>query len=190
MNSEAARPVSCPHCSARYLLPAQLLGPGGARITCPSCHRTFLVPASVAVPSERLARDTEAADLESAQASQAAEGADRIEPVALPPNAATPVEARPPTRAPSPGTPAPSGQSSPDEIAREVVEGLAGRRGDAIVAANAAGKLFAECGADILSAYDDYRRRAGSAAGAAPFRSALRDQLGIELPEGTERARR
>jgi len=182
MNSEAARPVTCPHCSARYLLPAQLVGPGGARITCPSCRKTFLVPASEAVAAQR---PPEAAHMESAQAE---DEADRIEPVALPPNAATPVEARPSAR--SAGAPAPAGQPSPDDIAREVVGGLVERHGPAIVAANSVGKLFAECGADIMSAYDDYRKRAGSAAGAAPFRSALRDQLGIELPEGSERARR
>jgi predicted Zn finger-like uncharacterized protein len=33
--------VTCPHCAARYLLPAHLLGPGGARVRCPGCSRSF-----------------------------------------------------------------------------------------------------------------------------------------------------
>ena len=185
MNSEAAQPVTCPYCAARYLLPAQLVGPGGARITCPSCQRTFMVPPGVAVPSERLSRGSDEGDAESEQPSAAR--SDRIEPIALPPNAATPVESRTPVRPAAPAAPSPM---SPDEIAREVVGGLAERHGDAILAANSAGRLFAECGVDIMGAYDDYRRRAGSAAGAMPFRNALREQLGVELPEGTERARR
>lgn len=187
MNSEAAQPVTCPYCAARYLLPAQLVGPGGARITCPSCQKAFMVPPGVAVPTERLSRGSDEGDAESEE-SGASQRSDRIDPVALPPNAATPVEARTPAR--SAPAAAPAAAMSPDEIAREVVGGLAERHGDAILAANSAGKLFAECGVYIMGAYDDYRRRAGSAAGAVPFRNALREQLGVELPEGTERARR
>ncbi len=192
MNSEAAQPVTCPHCAARYLLPAQLVGPGGARITCPSCQRTFMVPPGVAVPSERLSRGADEGDEESEQPAGAPQRPDRIDPVALPPSAATPVEARTPARPAAAPTsaPAPAAAMSPEEIAREVVGGLAERHGDAILAANSAGNLFAECGIHIMGAYDDYRRRAGSAAGAVPFRNALREQLGVELPEGTERARR
>ena len=188
MNSEAAQPVTCPYCAARYLLPAQLVGPGGARITCPSCQRSFMVPPGVAVPSERLSRGVDEGDAESEQPSGASQRPDRIDPVALPPNSATPVEARTPARPAA--APAPAAPMSPDEIAREVVGGLAERHGDVILAANSAGNLFAECGVHIMGAYDDYRRRAGSAAGAVPFRNALRERLGVELPEGTERARR
>lgn len=182
MNSEAAQPVTCPYCAARYLLPAQLVGPGGARITCPSCQKTFMVPPGVAVPAERLARGDEG-DVESGQPARP----ERIDPVALPPNAATPVESRTPARPAAPTAPTPM---SPEEIAREVVGGLAEKHGDEILAANSTGKLFAECGVHIMGAYDDYRRRAGSAAGAVPFRNALRELLGVELPEGPERAPR
>lgn len=35
--------VRCPHCSATYLLPESLLGPGGARVRCPSCQGSFSV---------------------------------------------------------------------------------------------------------------------------------------------------
>jgi predicted Zn finger-like uncharacterized protein len=184
MNSEAAQPVTCPYCSARYLLPAQLMGPGGARITCPSCRKSFQVAAGAAASGAR----ADGASAESGRPARTPDDSELIEPVALPPSAARPVEARPAARAASPGAPAIA--LSPAEIANEVVRGLVEQHGDAILAANAAGKLFAECGVDIMGAYDDYRRRAGSAAGAGPFRNALREQLGVELPEGTERSRR
>jgi predicted Zn finger-like uncharacterized protein len=35
--------VQCPQCSTRYLLPEQLLGPGGARVRCPQCATRFVV---------------------------------------------------------------------------------------------------------------------------------------------------
>jgi predicted Zn finger-like uncharacterized protein len=35
--------VQCPQCSTRYLLPEQLLGPGGARVHCPQCESRFVV---------------------------------------------------------------------------------------------------------------------------------------------------
>jgi predicted Zn finger-like uncharacterized protein len=185
MTSEPAQQVTCPHCSARYLLPTQLVGPGGARITCPSCRKSFSVPPGPAVSAEYPDHAAEATEDGPAWASRTPSAHERIDPVALPPSAATPVEARAPSK-PASDAPA-AGPASPDEIAHEVVEGLAERHGEAIVAANASGKLFAECGPHIMGADDDYRRRAGSAAGAGPFRSALRLKLGIELPEGSER---
>ncbi len=42
-------PVKCPACSARYLLPASLLGEAGASVRCPSCGQEFGVDASGAV---------------------------------------------------------------------------------------------------------------------------------------------
>jgi predicted Zn finger-like uncharacterized protein len=36
-------PVTCPHCSTRYVLPRALLGPGGARVRCPRCREPFAV---------------------------------------------------------------------------------------------------------------------------------------------------
>jgi predicted Zn finger-like uncharacterized protein len=36
-------PVQCPKCSARYLLPATLVGEGGASVRCPACAHEFAV---------------------------------------------------------------------------------------------------------------------------------------------------
>jgi predicted Zn finger-like uncharacterized protein len=44
-------PVQCPACSARYLLPASLLGEAGASVHCPSCGHDFAVDATGAVLS-------------------------------------------------------------------------------------------------------------------------------------------
>jgi len=38
-------PVQCPACASRYLLPASLLGDGGAQVRCPTCGRDFAVDA-------------------------------------------------------------------------------------------------------------------------------------------------
>lgn len=49
--SDASRPVACPHCSTRYLLPDSLLGSAGARVKCPNCMQAFLVsPSGAASP--------------------------------------------------------------------------------------------------------------------------------------------
>ena len=42
-------PVQCPACSARYLLPATLLGEAGASVRCPTCTHEFTVDAQGAV---------------------------------------------------------------------------------------------------------------------------------------------
>ena len=39
-------PVQCPACSARYVLPASLLGEAGASVRCPACAHAFTVDAA------------------------------------------------------------------------------------------------------------------------------------------------
>ena len=48
-------------------------------------------------------------------------------------------------------------------------------------------ELFARHGADVLAAFDEYRRRAGDAAGSEPFRVELRERLGVDLMPRVER---
>jgi hypothetical protein len=85
--------------------------------------------------------------------------------------------------APAPQTPS---ESSVD-VARAVLGELAAHSGDAIAAAQAEGRLFAEFGAVITEAYEFYRRRIGSGARPEPFRAALRERWGVDLEPGSSR---
>jgi len=159
--------VSCPHCGARYLLPANLLGPGGARVRCPGCSRSFDVPAPAApAPPASGLRETPRR-----------------------PSIAAGAAAPAPPAAPAPAAPAaaaPATARSAQEIARELLEALGGSHGERLSAAVAEGSLFSKHGPEIFAAYDEYRRRAPQV-GAAPFRAALRELWGVELPEVTPR---
>jgi predicted Zn finger-like uncharacterized protein len=83
--------------------------------------------------------------------------------------------------APAPPPAPPPATESPDEIARSVLGELAAHSGEAIAAAQAQGRLFAEFGAVIGEAFEFYQRRIGSSADPAPFRIALREQWGVDL---------
>ncbi len=180
--------VACPNCSTRYLLPDHLMGPGGARVHCPTCGRTFSVPREEASEPAR----------EPAVKPEPARGL-RGEP------AARAEQARGPGSVPTSGAeaaPAPAADAAPvareapdaspsaHEIARAVLENLAAQHGVAITDAAARGRLFAEFGPAVLAAYDEYRRRVGREGARAPFRAALRERWGVELPEGLEGAER
>ena len=53
--------VRCPHCSTRYELPQQLMGPAGAQVRCPSCRGVFAVaPDGTARELSRAAPSTSA----------------------------------------------------------------------------------------------------------------------------------
>jgi hypothetical protein len=84
----------------------------------------------------------------------------------------------PEARAAAPATTEPEGRAA---IARGVLDELVVRSGDAIAAAHARGRLFAEFGPALLAAFDEYRRRAGGQAESGPFRDALRERWNIEL---------
>jgi hypothetical protein len=70
---------------------------------------------------------------------------------------------------------------SPFEVARAVLDELAAHSGEAIVEAQAQGRLFSEFGAVIAEAYEFYRRRVGPGADPAPFRAALRELWNVDL---------
>ncbi len=95
----------------------------------------------------------------------------------------------PPAMAPASANPPPArpaAPSAPDAIAREVLDALAMREGEAITTAAARGNLFATFGPQLFAAFEEYRRRAGGS-GAAPFRAALRERWNVDLPEVTPR---
>jgi predicted Zn finger-like uncharacterized protein len=169
MNPEArAIDVTCPNCEARYLLPAHLLFPTGSRARCPGCSQSFDVPPS-----------PDAGGPETPPA-----------PASPPPHAtATPPPLEPPPHAspgPKPGSSPPGAEATPGEVARAVLEALAVREGEEIDRSAAEGRLFARFGPAIFAAYDEYRRRMKDG-GPGPFRVALQERWGIELPEITPR---
>jgi hypothetical protein len=77
----------------------------------------------------------------------------------------------------------PDAADEPTRIARALVSSLADRR-DAMIEARDRGRLFVEWGPVLLDLFAEYRRRAGGEADPVPFRDALRETLGVELPEG------
>lgn len=178
--------IACPYCTTRYLLPDHLLGPGGARVRCPSCQRSFVVPAdadrgpaaveaSSATPLGAILNPSEEAAAPAASVSG--------EPIARTGSGALP--APPPATARADAPRDASGVSPADAqagIARAVLAALAEHHGEAIEAAGAAGRLLSEFGPALFDAYDDYRRRVGKGAMAAPFRAALQERWNVDLP--------
>ncbi len=88
-----------------------------------------------------------------------------------------------------PPPPVPEGTRE-ERIARMVLDELAIQHGREIDDAVARGRPFAEHGPALMEAWDEFRRRAGKGADAAPFRDALRARWGIDLPVSEESAGR
>lgn len=184
--------IACPYCTTRYLLPDHLLGPGGARVRCPSCQRSFVVPAD-ASRSDAAAEASPEAALGTilSPAEQASVPASSVsgEPIARSGSGALSTPPRSPARADASRD---AGGDSPADaqagIARAVLAALAEHHGEAIEAASASGRLLSEFGPALFAAYDDYRRRVGKGAAAAPFRAALRERWNVDLPGADEDA--
>lgn len=190
-------PVTCPHCSTRYVLPESLIGPGGARVRCPRCREPFSVgpdgseivplplPAPVAVAEPPPARErpqpepAQVAPYPASPGAQAPPGAPAPVAVAEPPAARERPEPEPAQVAP-----VVDAESLPHNVARAVLDDLASHSGEAIAASQAQGHLFREFGAVIAEAYEFYRRRVGPGADPAPFRAALKERWGVDLEPG------
>ena len=164
--------VYCSHCSTGYLLPDDLLGPRGARVRCPACGKTFVVlldtasstgdpvPTGVAAPTPL--------------------AADRIEP------APTAVEPEAPsatvTKAAGDG-----GAGGGDEtLAHELLDGLAREKGPRLETARLSGRVLAEFGPELMSVYEEYRRRLGSAGSPLTFKRVLKELWAVDLITGVE----
>jgi predicted Zn finger-like uncharacterized protein len=171
-SEERSTRVTCPRCDSAYLLPLRLFGPGGARVRCPSCSETFDVPAPGDSPP--------APSIEAGAAA-----ASEANAPAGPSPAAARSSARPDARAH--GETATGAARAATDIALDVIGRLAEREGAALDQSLAEGRLFAKFGPALFSAYDEYRARAPQA-GPGPFRAALRERWGVDLPEVTPRA--
>jgi predicted Zn finger-like uncharacterized protein len=164
--------VSCPHCGARYLLPASLLGPGGARVRCPGCSRSFDVPPAAALPEVAPAAVPQQ---RTASPSPAAGGP-----------AVKETPRRPSTAAATAAAAVDPGGRAPEEIASELLAALRTAEGESLSVAASKGSLFSQHGPAIFEAFDEFRRRAPGA-GTGPFRAAMRELWGVDLPEVTPR---
>lgn len=171
--------VRCPHCSARYELPEQLMGAAGAQVRCPGCKGVFAVApegtvreVSKPAPATREAGGTPAPAVTGARGP--AEGRAAPQAARSPARAAAPAQAQPP---------------SPESVAGALVSELAAHAGEGPREAFHRGRLFSEWGPALMDLYGEYRRRVGAAASGAPLRAALRERWGIDLPEGDPRGR-
>ena len=196
-------PVTCPHCSTRYVLPRALLGPGGARVRCPRCREPFSVSPdgeAIAPPAKPVesAFAAPAAEPNPANGTPAAvpETVSRIPaahapyappgtmPASEPEKQPEPVMAPEPVAVVASSEPAPGVIETPIMVARAVLDELAKHSDGAIAASRDAGKLFREFGPVIAEAFEFYRRQVGPGADAAPFRTALREKWGVDLDPG------
>jgi predicted Zn finger-like uncharacterized protein len=72
------------------------------------------------------------------------------------------------------------------QVARTVLRGLAERLGERLSTARTSGRVLAEFGPELMSAWDAYREQLGDGAPARPFRSELRTTWGVDLITGVE----
>jgi len=72
-------------------------------------------------------------------------------------------------------------------IAREVMTALSTRLGPRLATARAAGRVLAVFGPELMTAFDEYRKRAGVESSPHAFRTELRDRWGIDLVTGDDR---
>jgi len=75
-------------------------------------------------------------------------------------------------------------EGSAAELAERILDRLEERWGARIRQANAQGRLFSQCGPELLEAFDAFQRGAGPGGEARVFRRALRRRWGIELETG------
>jgi len=187
------RIVSCPACSTGYILPAELIGSGGARVRCPQCGHSFVVEANEVSETHATAAPASeamnAARQDSPESRAAAGIEDAVPPPGEAPAAADPGESESVAEGmPGPavqGARAPAAEEIPgpaaERLANEILDALAGRIGDAVSQAASEGRLFAEHGPEIMASFDAWRRAAGRDADPAVFRLALRERWGVDL---------
>lgn len=142
-------------------------------VSCPQCAATYLLPPSLLGPAGARVRCPQCS-VRFKVATDGSVSADDGAPSAVIPR-------------PASATIAPATASGATAIAREVIGALVERYGSELSEAIGRRELFARHGDDVLTAWDEYRRRAGDAAGAEPFRTELRERLGVDLLPRIER---
>lgn len=176
---ETARTIDvvCPHCAARWMLPADRVGAGGARVHCAKCERAFewrraRRPSDGAVPrQERPRAEAGVAIVHEDDRSRESFAASAVATAPLAGSAVDELDAA---------------DATPTLVARLLVEELIGGV-DELLDAYDRGALFERCGPALIDAWSRYRARLGPAADPAVFRAALVARLGIDLPGWEDR---
>jgi predicted Zn finger-like uncharacterized protein len=164
--------VFCSHCSTGYLLPDDLLGPRGARVRCPTCGKTFVVVLEPA-PAAGATAPADASGLDP-------DATESVEP--------TPLTAVEPLPMPVETVRAEAGGSGAGDeaLARQLLDALAREKGTGLDRARRQGRVLAEFGPELMSVYEEYRRRLGSAASPRVFKSVLKELWAVDLITGVE----
>lgn len=187
--------VACPHCAARWALPAERIGPGGARVHCARCEGAFewrvarraagftasqtsavverAAVAAPAPPAPGVGPGLALAAFEDGLSS--AELDTWLEDVAVPPPPVSAVDELD------------ASDVTPELVARLAVEELVGTRADELLDAYDQGTLFARFGPALIGAWSRCRARLGADGDPEAFRAALRARIGIDLPGWEER---
>ena len=156
--------VTCPGCSTRYALPPRLLGPSGARVCCPTCWLTFLLG-----PAGELAAVLGHGDTGELPVTEHANGAPAAMPELL---ADTSVDA---------GASVAESNAAGCDPAVDVLRALDDPAGT-LAAAAAGGRLFAEHGAALATAFEALQRELPDLDVPSAFRAALLQVAGVDLP--------
>lgn len=159
--------ITCPGCSARYTVQPQLFGPSGSRICCPACWLTFVLgpagelAAVLGRPEQTLAHEAAGPDAQPHTNGPAGE------------------DCGPPESAGETPEPA-SFESRADSAALAALHALDDPPGS-LAAAAAEGRLFAEHGAALVTAFEALQHELPGADVALEFREALYELTGADL---------
>jgi predicted Zn finger-like uncharacterized protein len=167
--------VFCSHCSTGYLLPDHLLGPRGARVRCPTCGKTFVVLLETASATGAASPVSASDSGPSAPRSVDAEPIATVEPLESDPAGS------------SDGTRSGATSATGDEkLARQLLDGLAQEKGERLETARQRGRVLAEFGPELMTAYEEYRRRLGSGGSPLAFKKVLKELWAVDLITGVE----
>ena len=178
--------ADCPSCARRWVLPADRIGRGGARVRCAACDSVFTWS-----PVRSAAAAFGPAELDPFERESRAWSDSSARAWFEPADAAAPAMAHETSdedlHAASAVDELTDEDATPPMVTRLAIEELVLEGGPAMLAAWDEGRLFERCGTMIVRAWDHCRERLGSDADPAVFREALRARLGIGLPDGTAR---
>jgi hypothetical protein len=73
-----------------------------------------------------------------------------------------------------------------ETLARQLLDGLAREKGERLETARQRGRVLAEFGPELMTAYEEYRRRLGSGSSPLAFKKVLKELWAVDLITGVE----